>query len=50
MVVSAGGGGIPVVRDADGSLRAARFLAALPAGATGLFGMDDVLGLAAAGG
>lgn len=31
---------------ADGSLRAARFLAALPAGRTGLFGMADVLGLA----
>ena len=31
---------------ADGSLRAARFLAALPAGRTGIFGMDDVLGLA----
>lgn len=30
---------------ADGSLRAARFLAALPAGQTGLYGMDDVLGL-----
>jgi len=30
---------------ADGSLRAARFLAALPAGAAGLYGMDDVLGL-----
>ncbi len=30
---------------ADGSLRAARFLAALPAGQAGLFGMDDVLGL-----
>ncbi len=33
---------------AEGSLRAARFLAALPAGATGLFGMADVLGLAPA--
>lgn len=32
---------------AEGSLRAARFLAALPAGATGLFGMDAVLGLQA---
>jgi 4-hydroxy-tetrahydrodipicolinate reductase len=31
---------------ADGSLRAARFLAGLPAGQTGLYGMDDVLGLA----
>jgi 4-hydroxy-tetrahydrodipicolinate reductase len=31
---------------AEGSLRAARFLAALPAGTTGLFGMNDVLGLA----
>ncbi len=31
---------------AEGSLRAARFLAALPAGATGLYGMNDVLGLA----
>lgn len=31
---------------ADGSLRAARFLAALPAGQTGLYGMADVLGLA----
>jgi 4-hydroxy-tetrahydrodipicolinate reductase len=31
---------------ADGSLRAARFLAALPAGQAGLYGMDDVLGLA----
>jgi 4-hydroxy-tetrahydrodipicolinate reductase len=31
---------------ADGSLRAARFLAALPPGRTGLFGMADVLGLA----
>jgi 4-hydroxy-tetrahydrodipicolinate reductase len=30
---------------AEGSLRAARFLAALPSGATGLFGMGDVLGL-----
>jgi 4-hydroxy-tetrahydrodipicolinate reductase len=30
---------------ADGSLRAARFLAALPSGRTGLFGMDAVLGL-----
>ncbi len=30
---------------ADGSLRAARFLAALPAGRSGLFGMNDVLGL-----
>ena len=30
---------------ADGSLRAARFLAALPAGQAGLYGMDDVLGL-----
>ncbi len=30
---------------AEGSLRAARFLAAMPAGATGLYGMDDVLGL-----
>ena len=30
---------------AEGSLRAARFLAALPAGATGLYGMDDVLNL-----
>jgi len=30
---------------ADGSLRAARFLAALPPGATGLFDMGDVLGL-----
>jgi 4-hydroxy-tetrahydrodipicolinate reductase len=30
---------------AEGSLRAARFLAALPAGATGLYGMNDVLGL-----
>ena len=30
---------------ADGSLRAARFLAALPAGRPGLYGMDDVLGL-----
>ena len=30
---------------ADGSLRAARFLAALPAGRTGLFDMGDVLGL-----
>jgi 4-hydroxy-tetrahydrodipicolinate reductase len=31
---------------ADGSLRAARFLAGLPAGTTGLFDMQDVLGLA----
>ena len=31
---------------ADGSLRAARFLAALPAGQAGLYGMADVLGLA----
>jgi 4-hydroxy-tetrahydrodipicolinate reductase len=31
---------------ADGSLRAARFLAGLPDGRSGLFGMDDVLGLA----
>jgi 4-hydroxy-tetrahydrodipicolinate reductase len=31
---------------ADGSLRAARFLAGLPAGQPGLYGMDDVLGLA----
>jgi 4-hydroxy-tetrahydrodipicolinate reductase len=30
---------------ADGSLRAARFLAALPAGQAGLYGMGDVLGL-----
>jgi 4-hydroxy-tetrahydrodipicolinate reductase len=30
---------------ADGSLRAARFLAALPAGRAGLYGMNDVLGL-----
>jgi 4-hydroxy-tetrahydrodipicolinate reductase len=30
---------------ADGSLRAARFLAALPPGQAGLYGMDDVLGL-----
>ncbi len=30
---------------ADGSLRAARFLAALPVGTTGLFDMGDVLGL-----
>ena len=30
---------------ADGSLRAARFLAALPAGQAGLYGMHDVLGL-----
>jgi 4-hydroxy-tetrahydrodipicolinate reductase len=30
---------------ADGSLRAARFLAALPPGRAGLFGMDAVLGL-----
>jgi len=30
---------------ADGSLRAARFLAALPAGQAGLYGMSDVLGL-----
>ena len=30
---------------ADGSLRAARFLAGLPAGQTGLYGMHDVLGL-----
>jgi 4-hydroxy-tetrahydrodipicolinate reductase len=30
---------------AEGSLRAARFLAALPAGAAGLFDMQDVLGL-----
>jgi 4-hydroxy-tetrahydrodipicolinate reductase len=30
---------------ADGSLRAARFLAALPTGTAGLYGMDDVLGL-----
>jgi 4-hydroxy-tetrahydrodipicolinate reductase len=34
---------------ADGSLRAARFLAALPPGQVGLYGMDAVLGLAAAG-
>jgi 4-hydroxy-tetrahydrodipicolinate reductase len=33
---------------ADGSLRAARFLAALPPGQIGLYGMDAVLGLAAA--
>ncbi len=31
---------------ADGSLRAARFLAGLPEGRAGLYGMDDVLGLA----
>ena len=31
---------------AEGSLRAARFLAALPPAATGLYGMGDVLGLA----
>ena len=31
---------------ADGSLRAARFLAGLPSGKPGLFGMADVLGLA----
>ncbi len=30
---------------ADGSLRAARFLAGLPAGQPGLYGMDDVLAL-----
>jgi 4-hydroxy-tetrahydrodipicolinate reductase len=30
---------------ADGSLRAARFLAGLPAGQPGLYGMGDVLGL-----
>ena len=30
---------------ADGSLRATRFLAALPAGQAGLYGMHDVLGL-----
>ncbi len=30
---------------ADGSLRAARFLAGLPNGQTGLYGMDDVLNL-----
>ncbi len=30
---------------ADGSLRAVRFLAGLPAGQPGLYGMDDVLGL-----
>jgi 4-hydroxy-tetrahydrodipicolinate reductase len=30
---------------ADGSLRAARFLAGLPPGQGGLYGMDDVLGL-----
>jgi 4-hydroxy-tetrahydrodipicolinate reductase len=30
---------------ADGSLRAVRFLAALPAGQAGLYGMDAVLGL-----
>jgi 4-hydroxy-tetrahydrodipicolinate reductase len=30
---------------ADGSLRAARFLAGLPVGQPGLYGMDDVLGL-----
>ncbi len=32
---------------AEGSLRAARFLAGLPAGQPGLYGMDDVLGLKA---
>ncbi len=30
---------------AEGSLRAARYLAALPPGSTGLYGMNDVLGL-----